>query len=194
MVQVKPSHMERTGHEAERNQHGQCVICSRAAAKARRLDRNKALNPEFFSEPSTVPMWSSRQERMRFTHNRRRGHDPVWNKNHSCITCQHEWAKDWRQRNPEKAKASRKATDKARYRRLRMARGAHTAKDIQAQMVAQRGQCFWCACLMGADYHVDHLIPLSRGGSNNPDNIVLACPTCNLKRGKKLPSEFRAVP
>ena len=43
---------------------------------------------------------------------------------------------------------------------------------------------------VGGDYHVDHVIPLILGGSNGPENLVIACPRCNLSKGAKMPHEF----
>jgi hypothetical protein len=36
----------------------------------------------------------------------------------------------------------------------------------------------------------DHVIPVSRGGSNTLDNLMPACSTCNSKKGPKLLSEW----
>ena len=37
------------------------------------------------------------------------------------------------------------------------------------------------------DYHIDHIIPISKGGSEwDLDNLELSCPTCNLKKGAKM--------
>lgn len=35
----------------------------------------------------------------------------------------------------------------------------------------------------------DHLIPLSRGGTNEWSNVVTACSACNTRKGNHLPSE-----
>lgn len=35
----------------------------------------------------------------------------------------------------------------------------------------------------------DHLIPLSRGGTNVWTNVVTACSTCNTRKGNRLPEE-----
>ncbi len=35
----------------------------------------------------------------------------------------------------------------------------------------------------------DHLIPLSRGGTNDWSNVVTACSTCNTRKGNRLPEE-----
>jgi 5-methylcytosine-specific restriction endonuclease McrA len=77
-------------------------------------------------------------------------------------------------------------------RRARKAKatGTHTADDILAQYERQSGACYWCDAEVGQDYHVDHVVPLSKGGSDGPDNLVIACPTCNLRKGAKMPDEF----
>ena len=40
-------------------------------------------------------------------------------------------------------------------------------------------------------YHVDHDIPLARGGSNNPDNWVSSCSRCNLSKRDMTGAELR---
>lgn len=37
--------------------------------------------------------------------------------------------------------------------------------------------------------HLDHVIPLSRGGLNDETNIVASCRECNMRKGNKTPSE-----
>jgi hypothetical protein len=49
--------------------------------------------------------------------------------------------------------------------------------------------CRYCGS-KDADGHVDHVIPLSRGGSDSLDNLVWACSTCNLRKGSKTAGEF----
>lgn len=34
--------------------------------------------------------------------------------------------------------------------------------------------------------HVDHLIPVSIGGTNDPFNLMAACAKCNMRRGTKM--------
>ena len=36
---------------------------------------------------------------------------------------------------------------------------------------------------------VDHVLPKSRGGKSNWINVVVACKSCNLKKGNRTPSE-----
>jgi 5-methylcytosine-specific restriction endonuclease McrA len=107
-----------------------------------------------------------------------------------------ELAKAYYRKHPEKASTYlRNHPEKRRvYQATRRARqisvgGSFTAYDIEKQHRAQKGKCYWCHKQL-TRYHVDHIVPLSRNGSNNPDNLVVACSTCNTSRGKKLPHEW----
>lgn len=83
-----------------------------------------------------------------------------------------------------------RASHQRRKARKLGAEGTHTAADIQKQYKAQKGACYWCGSKVRGNYHVDHIVPLSRGGTNWPENIVIACVGCNTSRGSKLPHEW----
>jgi 5-methylcytosine-specific restriction endonuclease McrA len=40
----------------------------------------------------------------------------------------------------------------------------------------------------------DHLVPLSRGGTNDWGNVVTACSTCNMRKGNNLPDKSGMYP
>ena len=45
--------------------------------------------------------------------------------------------------------------------------------------------CHYCGCpLSYREATVDHVLSLSRGGSNRLDNLVLSCRACNLRKEK----------
>ena len=52
-------------------------------------------------------------------------------------------------------------------------------------------KCYWCGFRVAmGKRHVDHIIPLVRGGSHSPANLCCSCAPCNLSKGAKLPEEF----
>jgi len=61
----------------------------------------------------------------------------------------------------------------------------HIPRDIR-QRVWQRygGKCAECAAM---DYlEFDHIVPVSRGGSNSEQNVQLLCRRCNLQKSDKI--------
>lgn len=79
------------------------------------------------------------------------------------------------------------------------------ARKTLAELRSELGEpcgwvCIYCAkqgdVNTGPDkrqWHVDHLYPKSRGGDNEPDNLVLSCATCNLQKSAKLLSDAIAA-
>lgn len=53
-------------------------------------------------------------------------------------------------------------------------------------------KCVYCGT-MDADT-IDHVIPLSRGGTNELSNLRPACRQCNMAKGDRLPSEMPSSP
>ena len=55
-------------------------------------------------------------------------------------------------------------------------------------------RCAYCGQdLRGESPHnitLDHLVPVSQGGSNGEDNLVTACRSCNCSRGARSISDF----
>lgn len=69
----------------------------------------------------------------------------------------------------------------------RGAPGVATLEQVRARVAFYGGVCAYC----GDEYeHIDHVIPLSRGGSNWPANLRPACAFCNLSKHNKKPSEW----
>lgn len=97
-----------------------------------------------------------------------------------------EYQRRYNEANPEKVKEK----DRRHRARKAGAGGTHTAEDIRTIYDSQKGRCWYCLKPLNGTYHVDHRIPLARGGSNAPENIVIACPTCNLSKGARLPQEW----
>jgi len=94
--------------------------------------------------------------------------------------------KAWKKSNPEKVSA---------YKQRRRAREANAPGDATAEQVKARfdyygNKCVYCST--GENLHVDHRIPLSRGGSNWPANLAPACASCNHRKYRKTETEYKA--
>ena len=54
-----------------------------------------------------------------------------------------------------------------------------------------RFTCTYCGVSgVDAELHIDHIIPVSKGGSNNLHNLTTACSQCNLKKSDKIIDNF----
>lgn len=94
--------------------------------------------------------------------------------------------REWLASNPEKRthhKRTRRALECG-------AEGQHTMEDVLDILESQNWFCMACPADLKDGYHVDHIVPLTRGGSNWPSNLQGLCPACNLSKGDRLMSEW----
>jgi 5-methylcytosine-specific restriction endonuclease McrA len=110
----------------------------------------------------------------------------------------------WARENPDKIKACYKryyeknkdrfrVKVRNRYAMTKGASGAHSLTEIALLLGEQSNKCVYCRSDLSGGYHVDHRLPLSRGGANDISNIQLLCPPCNLSKGAKTHEEYCAV-
>lgn len=92
------------------------------------------------------------------------------------------WIKQHRERHRQHALAVKA--------RRRAAEGEFKADDIQRHFNKQKGKCYYCLVPLDQTYEVDHFVPLSKGGTHHPENIVLACKSCNRAKAAKDPFKF----
>ncbi len=62
------------------------------------------------------------------------------------------------------------------------------AEIIRLVETRAKQRCEYCRMhqsLQGATFHIEHILPRSRGGSDDPDNLALACPRCNLQKSDR---------
>lgn len=126
----------------------------------------------------------------------------------SHVDLQKQRAKDYRLQNPEKAKAANSnwklrnkpkvAELNAKWRtRVLNADGSYNADDLRQLYEEQNGLCGYCGIRLywsiKRDVSVDHVNPISRGGSNNPDNLILCCMNCNCSKNAKTLEEWMKV-
>lgn len=99
-------------------------------------------------------------------------------------------AKKWRMNNHDKFIVNAKTSFHNRRARKRQSAESFTAKQIRNMLICQKQKCAFCYCSIKYGYHVDHIFPLSKGGSNGIKNIQLLCRPCNLRKSNKDPIKF----
>lgn len=50
--------------------------------------------------------------------------------------------------------------------------------------------CAYCGNCDGP-FHIDHIHPVAKGGTNDPKNLTVACVRCNISKGAKPLHEWR---
>lgn len=132
-------------------------------------------DPERTREVARKWHWENRERKLEYNHG--------WyaaNREHAA-----EYARQWREANPERTRA-RGARRRARKR------GALCTECVDRRVVLESygGICGICGDTVDPlNFHVDHIVPLSRGGDHTYANTQPAHPTCNLRKRDKLPEE-----
>jgi len=73
------------------------------------------------------------------------------------------------------------------------AEGSFTGQDIINLYNEQNGRCGYCGITLYDEFDIEHMNPIARGGSNWPENLILACSPCNASKHAKTHDEWKAV-
>jgi 5-methylcytosine-specific restriction endonuclease McrA len=192
------------GHLSERHvATRKCLECANAASLSyyyRNQKERQSKSREWRRKNPTKASDNSRQwyqknidanrEKAKAYHilnkSRRNAYSRFWydaNKERSNAT-----ASEWWKNNPDKSAA----LWSKRRARLLNADGVYTDDDIRKIRLAQKDRCAYCKNRLGGRGSRDHIIPLSKGGSNWPQNIQLLCKPCNSKKHNRDPIEYAA--
>ena len=91
-------------------------------------------------------------------------------------------------RQTEKYKARHK--NEKHKRRSKERRGDVTTEQI-IELQKNSKVCYWCnTSLKNIEIHIDHYIPLAKGGKHTISNLVMSCSKCNQSKSAKDPIEF----
>lgn len=173
--------------DTERGKRGNCKPCTKARSKAW-----AAANPE--KRKASVAKWvKANPEKAKEIIANWEAQNPerVSERKIRWVMANPERAKSisatWAKENPEKNRI------KSHNRRARLrVNGGELSSDIyQRLMQLQRGKCA-CGCKqpLGADYHLDHIMPVALGGTNEDANTQLLRGVCNRQKSAKHPVAF----
>jgi 5-methylcytosine-specific restriction endonuclease McrA len=185
----------------------------KAYAKANR-DRLNAYNREWYARNREKEKIRSRDYRAANPEKRKAIHQAYYSANHKRELARSkarreanpEYHKKYYVANQERLRLKGRAYYKANrdrwnnnllQRRLnqarRNARFQGTVSDRDWQRLVNRfgGLCAYCG--LEPWRHVDHVVPLSRGGRHTIGNVLPACEQCNMSKGPKLLIEWRRI-
>lgn len=74
--------------------------------------------------------------------------------------------------------------------RNRQAKRMSIQPDEGYASVYEQKNCLWCGVVLTDDAQIDHIIPLSRGGTSHSGNLAMVCRECNAQKKAMLPYEF----
>lgn len=100
-----------------------------------------------------------------------------------CVQCQQVQKRTSPKNNPDRVKTNARNGKQKR----KNVPGKHTAQDIAAIIKLQKGKCAYCKVKLGKKRHIDHIVPVSKGGTNDRQNLQITCIPCNLTKGARDP-------
>jgi 5-methylcytosine-specific restriction endonuclease McrA len=99
--------------------------------------------------------------------------------------------REWKENNKERWRENFRMRASRRRALMRGSSGRHTKEDLAEILELQKHRCAYCqADLRKVAKQVDHIIPISRGGSDNRSNIQYLCRECNQKKNAHDPIDF----
>ena len=171
-----------------------CLNCRDEHKVSKRLKDGKA-------RCSRCKCWKPEDEFV--TGSRKRSDGTPYKVVHShCRECNRAWHEARRRKLGQKPKSvaneeskRRRAEYKYWHNRIsthnRRAAGKMPTKwEIGKMLCSQDARCTYCGELLPIQYHIDHKLPVSRGGTNAEENLHLTCPKCNLRKGTMTHEEF----
>lgn len=118
-----------------------------------------------------------------------------------CCQCQQIWTTAYHKRNSEKLTEyaqqryttnllSYKAYTANKRAKAYGAPGIITEADIKCKLDSQKYTCKYCSIELNSTFHVDHILPFKKNGTNFPTNIQCLCEKCNKSKGSKYVSDY----
>lgn len=103
---------------------------------------------------------------------------------------------EWRNNNKEKYKAIRKAS-KARRRCFELSAGPLQTSSVMSlqeynkkYFLSDNFKCEYCSSIITGTYELEHIVPISKGGTNDISNLAISCSKCNHSKFVKSLEEF----
>lgn len=155
-----------------------CLQHKKNAASKRHRERNPSYYKRYHGSPARTAWLEANRDRVR--------------------ACAREYAVGYRERNPQHAKdwwaanPERHRLYQAKRRACTQGAFVVTPKDIRRLIARNHGECAYCGATP-ALLHIDHVVPLKRGGRHSIGNLVPACQSCNSSKNARLLYPWRVT-
>jgi 5-methylcytosine-specific restriction endonuclease McrA len=100
---------------------------------------------------------------------------------------ENSYTKFYARNNPDKIRIIK---SNYKFKRRALEKTGASTKELKIWLSKQHKICYWCNKKCDDDFHIDHYLPLSKGGLHKIENLVISCPTCNLTKSAKDPYEY----
>ena len=196
---AKASHKSWLARNPEkRKEYGRTSYHLDIEASRRKARERRDADPQKFSEYSRRDYEKHKVKRIAAV-KRRYESDParfnqeakVWNKKNPEVrkAIARKWARNnrdkikaWQADNEDKIRIYRTVTKSKRRLRIAQSSRHFTKNDIDHIFKMQRGLCAYCRLSIETGYHIDHIMPIAKGGNNSRSNIQLCCAQCNHEK------------
>lgn len=89
----------------------------------------------------------------------------------------------------ENLERTRERNRKSAARRV-SANGGHTKAELSGLLLSQGCKCACCGYDLSSGKHIDHIMPLILGGTNDIENMQWLCQVCNSIKADRHPDEW----
>lgn len=186
--------------ENRKRRESSCKACRRLYLEAHKLEVCATRKAYRESHKAEIQAYlNSRKEKSKelcakyYTENKKRIKEKqaIWNAAHQDALRRSR--RLWEERNKDKVIKHRIQSNHARRARIIQA-SVDGALDITSIVDKTKHVCYWCGIkLPTKGWHLDHVVPLARGGAHAAHNLVKSCATCNESKGAKLSTEWKGA-
>ncbi len=113
------------------------------------------------------------------------------------IAAKREWNmknKDHTKKYQQQYAEANRAAVNLRTAKRKAAKRAATVGKIDVALLLRDMICGICRDFIDFEYHIDHIIPLAKGGAHAQENLQVAHPACNIRKRDKMPNEIQKGP
>lgn len=97
--------------------------------------------------------------------------------------------KVYRVTHKDEIRAAKSNSKHTRRARLRFTESFFVPRELIEELYLR--PCGYCGLYLENQMQIDHIVPISRGGSHKIGNLITACPSCNMSKGSKMLTEWK---